>query len=209
MIFIELDAFASLIGKILKIFKKSRHKIISKSDTISSRFISLFEAHGVHRNQIPRAFGHGITISSVQSDIYLISNLTEQALADACILFNINRGWLDGADKQVYPTYDFYKEPIEFDKFIDNLLYKSQYKIDGVLLVPCEKNSEQESLLLLQETVGYIEDNPYFRYYLINNWLYSYWKSRAYLTSCIATCWAKKNSYKRTILAVFYYRNNF
>jgi hypothetical protein len=192
MIFSEINAIASLIEKVFKIFKKSKNKNILNNDTISLRFINLFESHGIHRNQIPRAFGHGITISSVQSDKDLLIELTEQALVDACILFNINREWLDGTDNQIYPTYDFYKNPKEFQIFVDTLLSKSQYKIDGVLLVPCEKKSGQESLLLLQEIVGYIEENPYYRYYLINNWFYSYWKSRAYLTSCIATCCAKK-----------------
>lgn len=188
MIFSEFDAFTSLVEKASKIYKTAKNKTDQSNDTISSRFMNLFEAHGVHRNQIPRVFGHGITISSVQSDTSLLPHLTEQTLEDACLLFNIHREWLDGADKQVYPTYDFYKDPNAFKEFIENLTSN----INGVLLTPKEKNTAQESLLLLQEVIGHIEDKPFYRYYLINNWYYSYWKSRAYLAACIAHCWARK-----------------
>ena len=191
MIFSELDAISSLIEKASKILWKPKEKSGQSNDTISSRFINLFEAHGIHRNQIPRAFDHGITISSVQSEKALLPHLTEQTLVDACVFFNVNREWLDGADKQVHPTYDFYKDPSGFEVFLESIISASKYNINGVLLTPIEKNTEQESLLLLQEIIGFIEDKPFYRYYLVNNWHHSYWKSRGYLTSCIAYCWSR------------------
>jgi len=113
-------------------------------------------------------------------------------LVKACELFGINRDWLDGISPQIYPTYDFYKKPNEFRKFLNNLLNKSPDKIDGVLLSPKQGWKQHAALLLLQETVGYIGDSPIYRYYLCNNWIFSYWKTRAYLTTCIAQCWKNK-----------------
>ena len=38
----------------------SSKKQSAEVDSVASRFIRLFENHGVHRNQIPRFFGHGL-----------------------------------------------------------------------------------------------------------------------------------------------------
>lgn len=192
MIFSEINAFASLVEKASKIIKRYTKSSIERNVFVSSRFIELFEAHGVHRNQIPRAFGHNLTLADVQSDSHLLANLNEEILEDACSLFNIQRAWLDGADKQVYPTYDFYNNPNGFKEFIEKLTPDSEHKISGVLLTPREGDNERTALLLIQQIIGYIEDRPYYRYYLLDNWQFSYWKSRAYLTSCIAHCWARK-----------------
>lgn len=192
MLFSELDAAVSLVEKISTIFKRFNKHKYQLNESVASRFIYLFESHGVHKNQIPRTFGHGITIFSVQSNKKLLLSLTDDVLHYACSLFNINREWLDGACKKIYPTYDFYKNPCGFKNFLDSIISKSRFEITGVLLVPAENNVLQESLLLIQETIGFIEGAPFYRYYILNNWYYSYWKSRGYLTSCIAYCWLNK-----------------
>lgn len=72
----------------------------------------------MHRNQIPRFFGHGITIADVQSNEALLSKLSEEILDDVCVLFAIRREWHDGADDQVYELRDFYTHPQNFEAFI-------------------------------------------------------------------------------------------
>jgi hypothetical protein len=37
--------------------------------------------------------------------------------------------------------------------------------------------------------VGEVGDKPIYRYHLCNNWLFDYWKSRAYLTAFVAIAW--------------------
>lgn len=187
----EINAFASIIEKVYKVIKWFKKLSGEKNGLVSSRFIQLFEAHGVHRNQIPRVFGHDLTLADVQSDTHLLRHLNEEILEDTCSLFNIKRAWLDGADEQIYPTYDFYKNPNGCREFIERLTSESGHYISGVLLIPKERGKEI-ALLLIQQIIGYIEDKPYYRYYLLDNWYYSYWKSRAYLTSCIAHCCARK-----------------
>jgi len=192
MIFGEVAAFTSLIERIFKIRKEKNKNERKKEELISTRFINICNAHGVHRNQIPRLFNTNLSLYDVQSDQHLLKKLDDDMLVKACELFGINRDWLDGISPQIYPTYDFYKKPNEFRKFLNNLLNKSPDKIDGVLLSPKQGWKQHAALLLLQETVGYIGDSPIYRYYLCNNWIFSYWKTRAYLTTCIAQCWKNK-----------------
>ena len=61
----------------------------------------------------------------------------------------------------------------------------------GVLLAPQETDRNAEALLILQETIGAIGEKPIYRYHLCNGWLHGYWKSRAYLTACVALSWKR------------------
>ena len=86
-----------------------RSKSGSTDESVASRFIRLFESHGVYPNQIPRFFDHGLRLADVKDASVLLPRLEEPMLEDACRLFAARREWLDGADKQVYPCHDFYK----------------------------------------------------------------------------------------------------
>src|SRR5690606_7370308 len=94
------------------------------SSSVASRFIQVFEEHGVHRNQIPRFFGHGLALADLQDEQTLLSKLTEEMLDAACERFTIRREWLDGASDQIHPTHDFYKMPGQFAVFVDELAAK-------------------------------------------------------------------------------------
>lgn len=192
MIFGELAAFTSLVERIFKIREKKNKSEFKKEELISTRFINICSAHGVHRNQIPRVFNNDLSLHDVQSDQHLLKKLDEHMLVKACEIFGVNRDWLDGISTQIYPTYDFYKSPKEFEGFLNNLLKVSPNKVDGVLLSPEKSRKQHAALLLLQETVGQVGDSQIYRYYLCNNWIFSYWKTRAYLSSCVAQCWKNK-----------------
>jgi hypothetical protein len=45
--------------------------------------LRLFETHGVHRNQIPRFFGHGLKLKHIQAESVLIEQLDEPVLSAA------------------------------------------------------------------------------------------------------------------------------
>lgn len=193
---IDLPKLAEKLG-----LKKSNNAILNKRteaeikvgdqpDSIVKRFIQLFENHGVHRNQIPRFFKHGLTVASVQNNESLLNVLTDDILAEACELFGVRREWLDGADQQAYDTYDFYKQPHKFLKFIKGFMNEaSQGNLNGILLIPDSSDNHSRALLIIQETIGYIGDKPIYKIYLCNSWAYSYWKAKSYLTSCIAVAW--------------------
>lgn len=172
-------------GRFIDWVRKTRKPPI---DTVSSRFIQLFESHDVHRNQIPRFFGHGLTVKDVQDEAALLGKLDEPLLDAACRLFGVRREWLEGADFKVYPCHDFYKHPEDVAPFLKALKDNNpDGGLDGILITPVTKGGE--ALIVLSEVVGAIGEKPIYRYYLCNNWLFDYWKSRAYLTAFIAIAW--------------------
>lgn len=159
-------------------------------ETVATRLVRLFESHGVHRNQIPRFIGHGLTVKDVQDDSLLLDKLDESLLKDVCERFSVRREWLDGAEPQIHPCHDFYKYPDRFVGLIEKLkASKPEGEIAGVLIAPIEQDWGANALLILQETIGSIGQKPIYRYYLCNNWAFTYWKARAYLTACIAVAW--------------------
>ena len=166
-----------------------------KPETIATRFVQVFEQHGVHRNQIPRFFDHGLVLADVQDDTALLSKLTEEMLIDVCELFAIRREWLDGASDQIHPTHDFYKWPEEFAKFLDELKQNNtDGRLIGILVAPSDNKRHANALIVLQETIGFVGDRPIYRFHLCNNGYFAYWKARAYLAACIAAAW-KRNVY--------------
>ncbi|MDH5785857.1 MAG: hypothetical protein OEZ16_09655 [Chromatiales bacterium] len=183
-----LLGFASIAGYIINRFrKKGPEKSLDGLSSIASRFVYLFQTHGVHRNQIPRFFGHDLTLADVSDDTSLLPKLTDKILDDACSLFAVRREWLDGAEPEIYPSHHFYKHPELFLEFIQGINSTNpDADLYGVVVAPIEKNMHAPALLLLQETIGYVGDKAISRYHLCDGWSYSYWKSRAYLTACAA-----------------------
>ncbi|MHB8562630.1 MAG: hypothetical protein ACYDDA_01545 [Acidiferrobacteraceae bacterium] len=192
MIFDEINSALSLLGKIRNWW---RTRTVSRAESVATRFVRLFESHGVHRNQIPRFIGHGLTLQDVKDDTALLAKLSEETLDAACARFAIRREWLDGVEAQVHPDHDFYKHPEKFVHFIEDLMQKNpDADMLGVLVIPEERDWPAPALLILQESVGVLGEKPIYRYHLCNNWGFTYWKARAYLTACVAICW-KRNIY--------------
>lgn len=175
-------------------YKKWREeRRTQKSGSVSTRFIQLFEAHGIHRNQIPRFFGHNLQLQDVQDDAALIAKFDETILDAVCRKFAVRREWLDGADVQVHPDHDFYKYPEQFAVFLAGLKEANpDGDLHGVVLAPHEPDLNAQALLVLQETIDFVGEKPIYRYHLCNNWDFTYWKSRAYLTACVAIAWRNK-----------------
>lgn len=183
----EIDAGLNLLGRLKGLSKWYRSWKSPPPESVQLRFIRLFESHGVHRNQIPRYFGHGISLRDIQDETLLLAKLDEVVLEATCKHFAVRREWLDGAESQIHPCHDFYKRPQDFLRFVERLKSEnSEGQFSGVVLAPIEKDPEGEALLILQEQIGFIGDKAIYRYHLCNDWPLSYWKARAYLTACIA-----------------------
>ncbi|SOZ53089.1 conserved hypothetical protein [Cupriavidus taiwanensis] len=173
------------IGKFVVWLRKTRSR---PSETVAGRFIRLFESHDVHRNQIPRFFDHGLTLRDVQDEISLLDKLDEPMLEAASKLFGVRREWLEGAESEVYRCHDFYKHPASVAPFLEALKASNpDGHLEGVLIAPEEQKGD--ALIILSEVAGWIGDKAIYRHHLLNNWLYEYWKSRAYLTACVAIAW--------------------
>lgn len=190
MVFDEIDSALTLWDRLKKWYYTKNNPPV---ETIAARFVRLFETHGVHRNQIPRFIGHGLMLKDVQDDAALLSKLDEALLTSACALFAVRREWLDGAETQAHPQHDFYKRPEEFQYFLNEMIAANpEGVLHGMLIAPEAYDSEAEALLVFQETIGWVGDNAIYRFHLCNNWSYTYWKSRAYLTACVAMAWRRR-----------------
>jgi len=177
-----------LVERILRWFKRENKQ--TSADSVAGRFVRLFEAHGIHRNQIPRFFGHGISLADVKSDEALVNVLNEDLLAKAAELFSVRLEWLEGASDQIYVNHDFYKKPGEFVLFLERLL-ASGNGIDGILFTAESTEHGHDAFILLEETIRVWDKGETVRYYLCNNWVFEYWKARAYLTACVAAAWQR------------------
>ncbi|NTV94154.1 MAG: hypothetical protein HGA75_01910 [Thiobacillus sp.] len=189
----EISLGLNVFDRLRKLWGWYQAKRKQPSESVATRFIQLFEAHGVHRNQIPRFFGHDLQLKDVQDDAALIARFDESILDAACRIFAVRREWLDGADAQVHPDHDFYKYPKEFAVFLADLKAANpDGNLQGVLLAPHDPDVNAWALLVLQETIGFVGDKPIYRYHLCNNWGFDYWKARAYLTACVAIAWRNR-----------------
>ena len=123
----------------LSIFEHLKNLLVSDKqpkevDSVASRFIRLFYKHDVHQNQIPRFFGHGLTLADVASHEKLLSKLTPEILQSACELFAVRLQWLEGVDETIYETHDFYKHPEGYAEFLAELIADGEYLNKTVML---------------------------------------------------------------------------
>ncbi|MBZ2189401.1 hypothetical protein K8B33_09860 [Alcanivorax sp. JB21] len=182
----EIDSLISIIERLRK-FLGGRSRS-SLGEMVSTRIVNVCEAHGIHRNQIPRVFGLGLSVYDVASDARFLRKVDEDLIVAIAAKIGVKRDWLEGASSKIYPTYAFYKQPELFRSFLLDKLEGAE-DISGVLLFPEEGGRLYGALLLLQETAGYLDGQPFYKYHLCDNWSHEYWKARAYLTACIAICW--------------------
>ncbi|MFT7009534.1 MAG: hypothetical protein ACJAXJ_004083 [Colwellia sp.] len=158
-------------------------------ETIATRLVALFESHGVHRNQIPEFFGHGLEISSCASDEKLIEKITPEIINDAVVLFGVNKDWLEGSSKEIYDIPDFYKHPERFKHYLVELLKsKSADRFSSYVLTSNEKlvGAHYDALFVIAEPIGEINQREIYKYHLLGRWVIKYWKNRAYFAACCA-----------------------
>jgi hypothetical protein len=164
-------------------------------ENIATRLVALFESHGVHRNQIPEFFGHGLNISSCASDEKLLDKITPEIIHDAVVLFGVNKDWLEGSSKEIYDIRNFYKHPEEFEHYLVGLLTNaSKDKLFAYALTSASTlnkklmndDNDYDSLFVIAESIGEINQREIYKYHLLGQWGIRYWKSRAYFTACCA-----------------------
>jgi hypothetical protein len=122
----------------------------------------LFESHGVHRNQIPEFFDHGLEISSCASDEKLLEKITPEIIHDAVVLFGVNKDWLEGSSKEIYDIPDFNKYPEKFEQYLIELLkHTSKDKLCAYALTSNNKlmKDDGNSLFVIAESIGEINQS--------------------------------------------------
>lgn len=184
----EIQTTLNIGEKLWKFIGFLRKMKAPQAESVSTRFVRLFECHNVHHNQIPRFFGHGLTVKDVHDDQSLLAKLDESLLDAACERFGVRREWLDGAESQVYACHDFYKSPGDVLPFLNVLREANpEGRLDGMLIAP--EGGEGDAVVVLSEIIGWIGEKAIYRYHLCNNWVFDYWKSRAYLAAFVAIAW--------------------
>ncbi|WP_031435057.1 hypothetical protein [Methylomarinum vadi] len=180
----DINAVLSIWDRIKK--GTADDQAIQASDTVASRFVRLFEKHDIHRNQIPRFFGHGLTLDSVSSNEKLIAQLSPEILHAAAELFAIRLEWLEGADDQLYDTQNFYKYPEGYGEFLKELKSKGDHRLMIKLVLTDYGYRDENALLVIEEEIANLGDETIVRYYLCSGWSHKYYKCRADLAACIA-----------------------
>ena len=157
----EIEGFLSLNKKLCGPIEP-----IAEASTVSSRFVDLFENHGVHRNQIPRFFGNGLTLNDVETNKKLLPKLTPEILQAAAKLFAIRIEWLEGVDKQIYEIHDFYKQPKAYADFLHRLNAGDDHRVIAKLVWSTDTSHEQDAVLVLEEQFEYLGDESVVRYHI-------------------------------------------
>lgn len=183
----QVLGLARTVESLQRLWNKWRQK--PAAETMAGRFIRLFEAHGVHRNQIPRFFGHGLQFKDVQDDAALLACLTDKHVADACELFAVERQWLERGEGRVHARHHFYLHPLAFAAFLNELL-ASPKPVEGTdlraTLYGALQDTQLESTLVVSVPIGLLNDDVIYRYHLVDAGPLGYWKARVSAAALVA-----------------------
>lgn len=178
-IFSEIKAFVELTN----MYKKPRKL---EEETVATRFIKLFEKHGIYRTQIPRYFDHGLSLDDISSTNKLLTKLNHETLEAAAKLFGIRIEWLEGADDQLYELHDFYKHPEDYRDFLETLITNESYRLRVMLVISSKLTQNEGALLIIEEPIAELGEKKIVRYHVCSGWNYMYSKCRADIAACIA-----------------------
>lgn len=184
--FDQIDAALSLVDRFQR--WRERHKTPIE-ESVQARFVRLFAAHGVHRNQIPRFFGNGIELADVRDDATLAGRLTAEHLLKASELFGVRLEWLESGRGPAQERLDFYKQPRRFWDWLSAVSTRAQEKhafLRALLLLPKGGGPDIEAVLLIAEPVGAFNDDWIERIHWVPAGSPDYWRCRGYLASYVA-----------------------
>ncbi|MDD2712382.1 MAG: hypothetical protein PHU77_05610 [Simplicispira sp.] len=175
------------VESIQRLWGKWRSKPVA--ETLAGRFLRLFEAHGVHRNQIPRFFGQGLQLRDVQDEAALLPCLTDEHVASACQLFGVQRQWLERGEGRAHVRHDFYVQPKAFAGFLDGLMTRRQGAAHAEVMATlfgAWNQRDVDSTLVVAEPVGALNDEVIYRYHHVDAGPLGYWKARVSAAAMVA-----------------------
>jgi hypothetical protein len=160
----------------------------NKADSVESaatRFIHLFETHGVQTSQIPRLIPQ-LKLSHLKTTESLLDALTPAIIDQAATLFGVRSEWLEGAEDEIYPHHYCYKQPnLFFEHF--NTLAPNAYSCPVRMLavnkyLDFQSDEYQPLVLVLVETVKAFNEGYINRYHIYRDgWDWGYEPSRIQL----------------------------
>lgn len=184
--FDQIDAALSLVDRFQR--WRERHKTPIE-ESVQARFVRLFAAHGVHRNQIPRFFGHGIELADVRDDATLAGRLTAEHLSKASELFGVRLEWLESGRGPAQERLNFYKQPRRFWDWLSAIsvrVNEQHASLRALLLLPKSGDPDLETVLLIAEPIAEFNDEWIERIHWVPAGPPDYWRCRGYLASYVA-----------------------
>lgn len=184
--FDQIDAALSLVDRFQRWSERKKSPI---EESVQARFVRLFAAHGVHRNQIPRFFGNGLELADVRDDATLAGRLTAEHLSKASELFGVRLEWLEVGRGPAQERLNFYKQPRRFWDWLSEVSTRAQEKhtvLRGLLLLPKGGSSDMEAVLLIAEPIAAFNDEWIERIHWVPAGPPDYWRCRGYLASYVA-----------------------
>ncbi|TMO82453.1 hypothetical protein [Pseudoalteromonas spongiae] len=188
---------------IYKFFKKAPAEIEKETkeevrkESVATRFVALFESHGVKRSQIPSFFKNGLTFDACEDDAELLKALTPEMIEEAANLFEVNLDWLQGASEKIYEVKDFYKRPDLCETYLEILTEKAKENhLESYVIIPDIKQKKliesYDAFILITETITTLNDRHIYKYHLLRTRAIDYWKSKAYFAATCALLWKYK-----------------
>jgi hypothetical protein len=152
---------------------------------VVERFKQIFTSHSISLTQIPRFIDarFSMSLADLRTDDTLLSKLNDEMLYWVAEAFNVRQRWVDGDDKYIYATADYYKCVYKFIDFFVDLLARG-YKPEVFAFKTTKELSTDIALysyagLLISIEIGAIDGKPVRRYYPIQtDWLWHHWRSR-------------------------------
>lgn len=184
--FDQIDAALSLLDRFQRWRERQKSPV---EESVQARFVRLFAAHGVHRNQIPRFFGHGLSLSDVHDDVALAQKLSAEHLSKASEQFGVRLEWLESGSGPAQERLNFYKQPKRFWDWLAETSRRAQQKqgfLRGLLLLPEGRSSDTEAVLLVAEPIAVFNDEWIERIHWVPGGPADYWRCRGYLASYVA-----------------------
>lgn len=182
----QIDAALSLVDRFQGWRERQKSPV---EESVQARFVRLFAAHGVHRNQIPRFFGSGLELADIRDDATLAGRLTAEHLSKASELFGVRLEWLESGIGPAQERLNFYKQPRRFWDWLSTVSTRAQEKqafLRALLLLPKGGGPDIEAVLLIAEPVGAFNDDWIERIHWVPAGPPDYWRCRGYLASYVA-----------------------
>jgi hypothetical protein len=173
-------------------FKKETNPLL----IIPARVLQIFKDHGVAISQIPRLIP-GLSLKDLNSHESLLAALTPEIIKQIAELFKIQVKWLEGTTDAIYENgyYCCYKNPWRFFEDI-NLFKIDRFEepliaFTSVPRLDYKSGKDQFVLLVQREICANLDGKIIYRYRIIDQFLWGYYKSRIQLKAMIRI-WYKR-----------------
>jgi hypothetical protein len=151
---------------------------------VPTRFLSVFNEHGIATSQIPR-FIPELSLAKLGSSEALLSAITPELIDRTSRLFGVRREWMEGVDDVIYCRDFCYKRPRRFFAKLSAL--KPGYSEFPVRALYCTTNLDwrneqyQPLVIFFVEQFGELGEDKLFRFHIFDEFDWSYAPSRIQL----------------------------